>query len=151
MLREVLPDVRVREGASESASSPQRSPGLLGKHYSPRAPLTLYEGSEAIPAMARDANASIESGRSVGVLITSDEHGRLANAIDLQSRSLRVVIIGSASDPSSVAVNLYAALRELDAAQVDLIVARGLPSDAGLGAAVRDRLRRAAAGRIVRT
>jgi sirohydrochlorin ferrochelatase len=45
---------------------------------------------------------------------------------------------------------LYGALRELDAAGVELILARQFPSDAGLGRAVRDRLRRAAAGRIVR-
>ena len=41
-------------------------------------------------------------------------------------------------------------LRELDASEVDLILARGIEVRDGLGLAIQDRLRRAAAGRIVR-
>ena len=48
-----------------------------------------------------------------------------------------------------VASKLYATLRELDAAGADVILVHGFP-DHGLGAAVQDRLRSAAAGRIVR-
>jgi L-threonylcarbamoyladenylate synthase len=43
---------------------------------------------------------------------------------------------------------LFARLRELDDAGVDEIAAI-LPAGEGLGAAVRDRLRRAAEGRVV--
>ncbi|MBA3821674.1 MAG: hypothetical protein H0X17_22510 [Deltaproteobacteria bacterium] len=41
---------------------------------------------------------------------------------------------------------LYAALRDLDASDVDVVIA-ALPRDAGLGEAVADRLRRAAGRR----
>jgi L-threonylcarbamoyladenylate synthase len=53
-------------------------------------------------------------------------------------------------DAEAVASRLYAALRELDADGVDEILACLPPGTGGLSQAVADRLRRAAAGRIVR-
>ena len=99
-----------------------RSPGLLSKHYAPRAPLTLYRGDPGRTAAALEADARREraAGHSVGIL----------------------------ADADITAPRLYAALRELDAAGVDLILGRDLPDDEGLSRAVRDRLLRAAA-RIV--
>jgi hypothetical protein len=51
--------------------------------------------------------------------------------------------LGSETDPRTVATRLYAALRELDSAGLDLIVARDFPAGRGLWQALRDRLRRA--------
>jgi len=124
MLRPLLPDVRLRRG--DAAEGPQRSPGLLTKHYSPRAPLTLYEGPlpRVVERMRVDAAAAEAAGRRVGLLVPDD-------------------------DAAVMAARLYAALREFDAAGMDDIFAR-LPSTTdGLSEAVVDRLRRAAAGRIV--
>jgi L-threonylcarbamoyladenylate synthase len=50
-------------------------------------------------------------------------------------------------DAAGMARALYAALRDLDAVGVDVVIA-ALPPDAGLGEAVGDRLRRAAGPRI---
>jgi L-threonylcarbamoyladenylate synthase len=124
MLRPLLPGVRARGGGG--VPGPQRSPGLLDKHYSPRAPLTLYEGEPARVAerIRKDLEAAQAGGRRVGVLLPDD-------------------------DPSVAAARLYAALRDFDAAGVDEIFAR-LPAAAdGLSVAIADRLRRAAAGRVV--
>jgi len=125
MLRVLLPDVRLRADTAEPG--PQRSPGLLSKHYSPRAPLTLYEGppDRVIERMRADADASQAAGRRVGVLLPDD-------------------------DAAEMAARLYAALRGFDAAGVDEILAALPASTGGLSQAVADRLRRAAAGRIVR-
>ncbi|MEO8553390.1 MAG: Sua5 family C-terminal domain-containing protein, partial [Kofleriaceae bacterium] len=49
-------------------------------------------------------------------------------------------------DAAGMARELYAALRDLDAAGVDVVIA-ALPPAAGLGEAVGDRLRRAAGPR----
>jgi len=125
MLRELLPHVRLRGDAP--ADGPQRSPGLLLRHYSPRAPLTLYEGApEAVIARMRtDVETARAEGRRVGVLVPDD-------------------------DVAALAARLYATLREFDSAGVDEIFARLPPATDGLSAAVADRLRRAAAGRVVR-
>ena len=53
--------------------------------------------------------------------------------------------LSSSGDLREAAANLFRYLRELDEAQLDLIVAEELPDD-GLGCAIMDRLRRAAAG-----
>ena len=49
-----------------------------------------------------------------------------------------------------IAARLYAALRDLDDERPDLILVRGCDAEEGLGRAIQDRLRRAAAGRIIR-
>jgi L-threonylcarbamoyladenylate synthase len=137
MLLAVLARVDVGTGTPAGGAMP--SPGMLARHYSPRAPLTLYEGAaDAIVArIGADAIAAIAAGRSVGIIAADEDR------IDVGW----VIRVGPLDRPDIVAARLYAALRELDAAGVDLILARQFPTDAGLGSAVRDRLKRAAAGR----
>ncbi len=74
MLRTVLPAVRMR-GRDSRDAGPQRSPGLLTRHYSPRAPLTLYEGPSgpALERLAHDAREARAAGRRVGVLVADDD------------------------------------------------------------------------------
>jgi L-threonylcarbamoyladenylate synthase len=67
-----------------------------------------------------------------------------ADEDDLGDVIAHVVRLGAEHDLPVVAARLYAALRELDAAGVDVILVRGFPEGSGLGVAIRDRLRRAA-------
>jgi len=150
-LRTVLPRVDVRPSAPDSTDA-MASPGMLERHYSPRAPLTLYEGNTdaAIERMVTDAREAHREGARIGVLTVSDLverlRGRLAPRV-----AAHIEDAGAASDLPEIAARLYAALRAFDAARVDVILAH-VPSVAtGLGAAIRDRLYRAAAGRIKRT
>ena len=139
-LRTVIPNVASR-AVTPAPSGATPSPGLFPRHYAPRTPMTLYEGDPAVTrerlqAAVRDALAA---GRRVGVLATEEQ----AQIV----RELPVVVaeLGSERDASAVAARLYAALRDLDAAQLDLIIAPDLPHEDGLWRALRDRLRRAAA------
>ena len=140
MLRELTPDVRMHDTAIAAEGAP-RSPGLLAKHYAPRAPLTLYEGppGAVIDRINRDAAAAAAVGKRVGIIAADDD----------PIQGFSAVRLGAESDLDGVAASLYAALRQLDAVGVDLILARGFPAASGLGLAVQDRLRRAAAGNIV--
>jgi len=142
MLREVLP--RVEVGTVRQDDRPAMlSPGLLEKHYAPRAPLTLYEGET--PAMLerlmRDAHEAMNAGARVGLIVADED------AVDVRGDA-RIARLGSTHDLTTVASRLYSVLREMDAAGVDVILVRGFPGS-GLGTAVRDRLHRAAATRIV--
>jgi L-threonylcarbamoyladenylate synthase len=56
--------------------------------------------------------------------------------------------LGTQTNLSQIAHRLYAALRDLDVRQPDMIIARDF-GDTGLALAVRDRLMRAASGRVV--
>jgi L-threonylcarbamoyladenylate synthase len=148
MLRPLLPGVEMQRRADAAATTPMASPGLLEKHYSPKTPLTLYEGDSepAIAALLADAHRELESGRRVGVLASAEDAAAIAAAM---AARVRLGVLGSREDPDAVAARLYAALRELDASGVDVILALGTPIHTGVGAAIADRLRRAAAGRIV--
>jgi len=147
MIQMVLPDARLGEQASSEPAGGMKSPGLLTRHYSPRAPLTLYDGSSArvIARMAADAAAAIAGGQRVGIIAADED--------DLSGASpggLHVIRLGPERDAEALAANLYNALRSLDAVGVDLILARTFAGQSGLAVAIHDRLRRAAAGRMVR-
>jgi L-threonylcarbamoyladenylate synthase len=137
MLRDVLPRVGART-LSQDDSAAMPSPGLLSKHYSPRAPLTLYEGEPdaVLERLTHDAREALDTGARVGLILADED------IVDL--RGARIAHLGSAHDLATVATRLYAALREMDTAGVDVILARGFPGESGLGVAIQDRLRRAA-------
>ena len=145
MIRGVLPEVRMHDAAVHG-SAPMKSPGLLAKHYSPRAPLTLYEGShsEMAARISADAAEALARGQRVGLILATEDPIALVS-----SDTLRIERIGSENEPATVAANLYNALRALDADGVDLILARSFEDTSGLGVAIADRLRRAA-GQVIR-
>jgi L-threonylcarbamoyladenylate synthase len=151
MLQEVLERVVTSEYGNRepgAGNAPMPSPGMLEKHYSPRAELTLFEGAvgAVLPKLAAAASAALAEGRSVGVIAAEEDRAALA-ALSSHSRVF-LRLIGRLDAPEHVAARLYSTLRELDAAGAEVIFVRGFPSE-GLGAAVQDRLRRAATGRII--
>ncbi len=117
-------DVPVRE------ASDVRAPGLLPSHYAPRAGLVLVEPSSLAAELSARAGTP-------GLCVLAPESVEVPPGVD----TLRVP-----ADPAGFARELYARLRELDARGCQLILAVP-PPGAGLGLAVRDRLRRAAAPR----
>jgi L-threonylcarbamoyladenylate synthase len=144
MLRQVLP--HVDDSAAVVHTSAMPAPGMLERHYSPRAPLTLYEGPNAIVLLIGDAFAEFAAkGGTLGILAADEDRQLLPHG----TPHFHVIEVGSIRDPATVAAGLYSALREMDAAGVHVILARDFPADDGLSAAIHDRLRRAAARRIV--
>jgi L-threonylcarbamoyladenylate synthase len=130
-LQEVVGEVIVP--VPESTAYPQKgllSPGLLPQHYAPRTPLVVQTRETASACEGEAA-----TGTQVG-LLAFRKGGDAA-------RFARVEVLSPAGDLREAAANFFAALRRLDAAGLDLIVAEPLP-ETGLGRAVNDRLRRAA-------
>lgn len=114
-----------------------RSPGMKYRHYAPRAPLVLVEGNsgETGRILAEMAREYARKGARVGILCSCESAGAY--------RDMKVVELGNRHDPRSMAANLYSALRTLDGAGVDIILAEGTGAEE-LGLAVMNRLRRAA-------
>lgn len=106
------------------------APGMLERHYAPRTPMRLAATLDDAVALALAA-----SGRA-GLLAL----GPVADA----SSFATVEMLSHAGDLREAAAALFAAMRRLDAAGLDLIVAQRVP-DEGLGLAINDRLRRASA------
>ena len=133
---------------ARASEGPMPAPGMLDKHYSPRAPLTLYAGGTraALDRLLSDAATMSASGSRVGLLLTDEEQTGLPAVHTYVVRSL-----GPRMAVDVIAQRLYAALRELDEAEVSAILSTDVPADEGLAAAIHDRLSRAAAGRVVRS
>jgi L-threonylcarbamoyladenylate synthase len=135
-----VPGARLDYAATGGAGA-AASPGLLAKHYAPQAPLVAVfgEGPEALEAFRAVLRQEAGAGRRVGALLCTEDVALARDA----APALVAEDLGSARQPEAVARRLFAAMRALDAAGVDVIVARPFPP-VGLGVALQDRLRRAA-------
>lgn len=124
--------------------SPVRSPGMKYLHYAPEAPLFLFEGPpDTIKARILDeATGAAGSGQKVGLLVPEEWEAEFTSV-----PGATVLSAGRSDDLAALAANLYDRLRKFDQVGVDLVLAAGI-EDQGLGAAIADRLRRAAGGRL---
>lgn len=102
------------------------APGQLAGHYAPRTRLALLEG----------AGAPSPSGNRQGYLAFREAPAGPYTAVE---------ILTPRGDLREAAANLFACLHRLDRSGADLILAETVPEE-GLGAAIMDRLRKAAAG-----
>ncbi len=148
-LRAVLPDLAAPAltGPTDPAAA-RRSPGTMLKHYSPRAEVLVLDGEDPArvrAALAEAVQAARAAGRRVGLLLTEEDLAALAALPP--GPDLVPLALGPGADLPGQARRLFAALRDLDHAGVDLIITRA-PAPAGLGLTLRDRLRRAASGRV---
>lgn len=106
------------------------APGMLTQHYAPRTRLLL------VPAADRAPLDTIPATTPIGLLAFRPWTDT--------TRFQHVEVLSKSGDLREAAANFFAALRTLDAAGLDLIVAELFPEH-GLGRALNDRLRRAAA------
>lgn len=116
-----IPDEQVAallDGALlDEASGPSRAPGMLAAHYAPQCRVELASSAADADTLAATFAAA----------------GR------------RVDVLDGTADLAVYARTLYASLRDADDRGLDVLVAV-LPPPAGLGHAIADRLRKAAAG-----
>jgi L-threonylcarbamoyladenylate synthase len=123
-IERVVGPLRTLEEEAGSGSAP-RAPGMLASHYAPRAGVRL-EAAEI-----RDGEAAL--------LFGSAEPAGLNKAVAALNLSER-------EDLVEAAANLFSHLRALDASGAGTIAVVPIP-ERGLGEAINDRLRRAAADR----
>lgn len=123
--REQLAEFAAVDRATKRRAQPE-APGGLPSHYAPRTPLKIVDDPSIV---------TVPHGRRYGALLWSSAP---ASKAFVESRWL-----STKSDLREAATNLFRLLRELDHAGLDCIVAEAIP-ETGLGAAIMDRLRRAA-------
>ncbi|MCJ7423784.1 L-threonylcarbamoyladenylate synthase [Candidatus Bathyarchaeota archaeon] len=119
------------------------SPGVKHRHYAPNADMFLVEGkADAVMCKIDELISFYKSkGKKVGVLTTDETKTHDGSGI--------VKSLGSRNDLAVIANNLFRLLREFDNEDVDVIIAEGV-SDSGIGLAVMNRLRKAAAYKIIK-
>ncbi|HMC56887.1 MAG TPA: L-threonylcarbamoyladenylate synthase [Gemmatimonadaceae bacterium] len=110
------------------AEDAPRSPGLMGRHYAPRARVRLFRAGERAGAAA-EAQAALVAGTRVGSM-TFAPFG--ANVTTHHVMPL---------EPAEYARRLYSALHDLDDAQCEIVFLE-LPPDTPEWSAILDRIRR---------
>ena len=138
-LRQVIPNCVVRNtylNAEESASSP----GMLIKHYSPRAKVLLFDGEResVLRLMVDEARRHHRAG-----VLLFDEDGEAFDGLGIS-----VSRLGSRSNLAEIANNLFSAMRDLDQ-KCGCDLGERVKRE-GLGLAIWDRLLRAAEGNVIR-
>jgi L-threonylcarbamoyladenylate synthase len=123
VLQQRLAAAPAADGKAADGKNAPRAPGMLASHYAPRTPLRL-NATRIAPGEALLAFGPVpaETARAAVKLLNLSVRGDLIEA----------------------AANLFAHLRALDGAGTNAIAVMPVP-DAGLGEAINDRLRRAAA------
>jgi len=110
--------------------TPRRAPGMLDRHYAPRARVELFDDASRETA-ARSAAEHAARGETVGALLLAPLDAPLAHAVRMPN------------DPAAYARALYHALHTLDAQGCRVVFVEA-PPEAAPWAGVRDRLSRAA-------
>ena len=119
---------------SQRDDAPRASPGMLHKHYAPRAKLVVVAHGDATAAVEALAAAAKRGDVPVGAMAISE--------------NVRAAVAGAArvaemdNEPRGYARWLYAALHAMDDEQIATIVVEDVPKDAAWDG-VRDRLSRA--------
>jgi L-threonylcarbamoyladenylate synthase len=101
------------------------APGMLPRHYAPKTPVIIDQ---------RDKTLSTHRDKKIGLLAFQEP----ANSSSFQ----HIEVLSKKGDMKEAAANLFAAIRRLDALNLDMIIAEPIP-EVGLGRAIMDRLRRA--------
>ena len=125
------------EAPQETAAEALPSPGAGLRHYAPKARLVLVEApADELGARLQAGGERLPWGADSGVMLPASVAAPPGIAAG------RVYAWGRWDTPEELAQRLYAGLRELDAAGCTVILCP-LPPAEGIGAAIRDRLKKA--------
>ena len=140
-IREIAGEVTLFRGGAEPIGQPTQplaAPGLGLRHYAPKARLVLIEAPlDQLGSEFSRVAAGLPAER-IGIMLPKE----LASLAEPVQRA-EIYTWGRWHAPQELARNLYAGLRTLDARGCTVILCP-LPSGKGIGAAIRDRLRKAA-------
>jgi L-threonylcarbamoyladenylate synthase len=120
-IESVVGKVNISKGGEEKPLAPS----MLPRHYAPRTPIIINHREKPLRTYAD---------KKMGLLAFREP----TDAFSFQ----HIEILSKKGDMKEAAANLFAAIRRLDALDLDLIIAEAIP-EVGLGRAIMDRLRRA--------
>ena len=141
ILGEVLIDPAILdENASENIRP--KAPGMMYRHYAPKAQLTIVEGgeTEVVDRILALAEQACREGKSVGI-IAADETAESYKGYDVKN-------IGSRETDKEIARRLFRVLREFEDEGTDIILSESFETPR-MGQAIMNRLLKAAGHRVI--
>lgn len=142
MLEQKIGKVIVDKILEKDGNTAPKSPGMKYRHYSPKAEMTIVTGDtdKVVDTINEFTKKYMSENLKTGVLASKETCGRYDASV--------VLCPGSKERPENVAAEIYSCLREFDDECVDVIFAEAF-SEKGIGLAIMNRLKKAAAGRII--
>ncbi len=131
--KELLEDVTgplVAPGEAATPDEVRPAPGMVPRHYSPHARLTLFESTDVI--------------RATRAVTEADRAGRRVALVSWSAAAGTPGLVSMPNDAPAYAARLYATLHELDERGIEEAWVERPPDDEPGWDAVRDRLERAA-------
>ena len=127
-IEEIVGPIRLRDEIEYSIAdeTPRSSPGLIERHYAPRATLMVFENEAQLSQLVTQFHMA-----KAGALLLNITNTAFENAVPMPRNA------------TEYARALYRVLHELDELNCDAILVEAVPDDA-LWDGVRDRLKRAA-------
>ncbi len=131
-LHEVTSEIIIGNGNNKT----KKSPGMLKKHYAPKAKMIVVEekNEKMFKNILKLASQFRDSGKKVGIISSQENSDKYPGYL--------VSVLGKGQDLETCARNLYTQLRKLDELKCEVIISENF-ADIGLGRAIMDRLRRA--------
>ncbi|MDD4752557.1 MAG: L-threonylcarbamoyladenylate synthase [Desulfitobacteriaceae bacterium] len=143
-LQETLGQVELDQGTGKMKVP--RSPGMKYTHYSPAADVfVVTRGPQSFPGKFEKAYRSLSGeGKKVAVLISEETAQQMGDRIHPHYRE----VLGSRHDLREVAHRLFSAFRNADHQGADIILIEEF-SEEGMGAAVMNRMIKAAGNKVI--
>lgn len=118
-----------------------KAPGMKYRHYAPNAPLQIIEGE--LDKTIEKINEIVQNRKDgkIGVICTDETKGKYKADI--------VISLGNSNDIQQIGSNLFKTLRKMDSLNVDYILCESF-SEEGIGLALMNRLKKAAAYNILK-
>ena len=120
-----------------------KAPGMKYRHYAPKAPVKIIEGDlqKTIAKINEMMQNYIDDNKRVGIMATEETKS--------QYKAGEIISLGSRSNLSEVAQNVFEILRTLDDSNVDIILCEGF-EEKEIGIAIMNRLRKSAGFDIIK-
>ncbi|MBR6755431.1 MAG: threonylcarbamoyl-AMP synthase [Peptococcaceae bacterium] len=133
-LEEVVGQVELATPHGDKKETP-RAPGMKYTHYAPEAPVIICQAQDLEKELQEKINSF--TGK-LGLMLSNETLAKLKIP-----KTATVVDLGSQNNLANIAANLFAALRTLDEAEVEIIYTEAFPHTQ-IGSAVMNRLSKAA-------
>ncbi len=119
-----------------------KAPGMKYRHYAPKAKVTVISGkrNKTIEKIKEMVHYNIENNKKVCILTIDENKNEYEEGIKIS--------LGSSKELSTVAQNLFEALRKCDDLNADLVFAESF-EEKGVGIAIMNRLNKAAGFDII--
>ncbi|WP_294405685.1 L-threonylcarbamoyladenylate synthase [uncultured Clostridium sp.] len=144
MLKEIDSRIEIDKAVMQKPTEnlKPKAPGMKYRHYAPNAKVTIISGNRknTVAKIKEMVNYNIESQKKVCILTVEENEKEYLEGTK--------IVLGSLSDLSTVAKNLFEALRKCDDLGADIILAEAY-EEKGVGVAIMNRLNKAAGFDII--